>query len=215
MKNIRIVYEKNGRMRFISHLDMNRFFTRILRKTELPCWYTEGYNRRLYLTFALPLSLGFESEYEVLDFRLEDDAITADEVKSKLESVLPPGIVIRKIGEPIQKAAQIRSASYRVLLLQGADESDLKDFLLSDEILIEKKNKKKQIVVENVAPKIIRWNISPEKEKICLHITLPAGNETVNPSLLMEAFFQKYPNSRVQMTITRTGIYDEDGTLFF
>ncbi len=62
MKNVRVFYSKKGRMKFISHLDMNRFMTRMILKSGLPVWYTEGFNPRPYLTFALPLSLGFESE---------------------------------------------------------------------------------------------------------------------------------------------------------
>ena len=60
-------------MRFISHLDMTRFMSRTIRRAELPVWYTEGFNPHLYMTFALPLSLGFESDYEVVDIRLLDD----------------------------------------------------------------------------------------------------------------------------------------------
>ena len=71
-------------MRFISHLDMTRFMARVIRRAELPVWYTEGFNPHLYMTFALPLSLGFESEYEVVDIRLLDDGYPIDTLCDKL-----------------------------------------------------------------------------------------------------------------------------------
>ena len=73
LKNVRLFYKKGDRMRFISHLDMTRFMSRLIRRAGLPVWYTEGFNPHAYFNFALPLSLGFESEYEVMDFRFEDD----------------------------------------------------------------------------------------------------------------------------------------------
>ena len=73
LKSVRLFYTKHGRMRFISHLDMTRFMARVIRRAELPVWYTEGFNPHLYMTFALPLSLGFESEYEAVDIRLLQD----------------------------------------------------------------------------------------------------------------------------------------------
>ncbi|MBQ8303735.1 MAG: DUF2344 domain-containing protein, partial [Clostridia bacterium] len=61
MKNVRLIYEKKDRMRFVSHLDMTRFMSRMIQKSKVPVWYTEGFNKHIYVTFALPLSLGFES----------------------------------------------------------------------------------------------------------------------------------------------------------
>ena len=66
MKDIRIRFEKTGRARYISHLDLTRAMTRAVRRAGLPIWYTEGFNKHPYLTFAAPLSLGFEGTDESL-----------------------------------------------------------------------------------------------------------------------------------------------------
>ena len=49
MKSVRVFYRKNGPLRFVSHLDMSRLVTRMLRRTGLEVWYTEGFNSRLYI----------------------------------------------------------------------------------------------------------------------------------------------------------------------
>ena len=64
---VRVLFSKTGRARYISHLDLNRAMTRAMRRAEIPLWYTEGFNRHAYLTFAAPLSLGTESVCERMD----------------------------------------------------------------------------------------------------------------------------------------------------
>ena len=58
---VRLVFSKTGRARYISHLDLNRTMARVLRRAGIPLWYTEGFNKHPYITFAAPLSLGCES----------------------------------------------------------------------------------------------------------------------------------------------------------
>ena len=70
MPNLRVFYEKTGRAKYISHLDINRCMQRALRRAEIPVWYTEGFNPHPYTTFALPLSLGYESLCETMDLRI-------------------------------------------------------------------------------------------------------------------------------------------------
>ena len=59
----RLFYTKTGRLKYISHLDTNRLMQRTLKRSGLPVWYSEGFNPHIYITFALPLALGLESEY--------------------------------------------------------------------------------------------------------------------------------------------------------
>ena len=61
MQNIRIFFEKRGRVKYISHLDLMRAMSRAVRRAALPIWYTEGFNPKPYLSFPLPLPLGQEA----------------------------------------------------------------------------------------------------------------------------------------------------------
>ena len=70
---IRLVFSKTGKARYISHLDLNRAMIRAVRRARLPVWYTEGFNRHPYVTFAAPLSLGYEGMHETMDLRLEGE----------------------------------------------------------------------------------------------------------------------------------------------
>ena len=106
MKNVRVKYIKKGRSKYISHLDMNRCMTRALQCAKLPIWHTEGFNPHPYVTFALALSLGFESSCEIMDFNLNEGVAFA-KVKRALNDVMPEGIQILSVITPQRKVTDI------------------------------------------------------------------------------------------------------------
>ena len=65
-----IRFGKQPRLRFISHLDLQRFFQRALNRTGLPIAWTQGFNPHPNLSFGSALALGWTSEYEILDVKL-------------------------------------------------------------------------------------------------------------------------------------------------
>ena len=73
-KTVRIRFRKVGDLQYISHLDLQRTFSRILVRAKIPMWYTKGFNPHAKVIFGLPLSVGTESECEFIDLRLERDA---------------------------------------------------------------------------------------------------------------------------------------------
>jgi len=85
-------------------------FTRSIRRTNIPVWYTEGFNPRLYMTFPLPLSLGYESNCESFDMRLVDADYPLDQVKEQLNKVLPMGVTIVSVTNPVMKPDEIALA---------------------------------------------------------------------------------------------------------
>ena len=64
---IRLGFYKKGALQYISHLDLQRTFQRILSRAELPLWYTQGFNPHPKLVFGLPLPIGCESVCEMAD----------------------------------------------------------------------------------------------------------------------------------------------------
>ena len=86
MRCVRIWFDKLGEVRYISHLDLMRCFTRAIRRAKIPLWFTEGFNPRPYMQFALPLSLGMQSVCESVDIRVEGE-ITNGEIEKKLREI--------------------------------------------------------------------------------------------------------------------------------
>lgn len=101
-ETVRVVFSKTGRAKYISHLDLNRTMIRAFRRAGLPIWYTEGFNRHPYVTFAAPLSLGYEGERETMDLRLKED-MDMGELVRRLDAVMPEGLHVYDAAKAVMK----------------------------------------------------------------------------------------------------------------
>lgn len=202
-------------MKFISHLDMMRFMSRLIRRADLPVWYTEGFNPHLYMTFALPLSLGFESDYEVVDIRLLDDGYPLDTLCEKLNSVCPPYIHFFDAKEPVLKTGDVALAKFVITFDDGGKIFEkINTFLNKDSIKVLKKTKKGGEKEIEIADKIKDFSLEKCEENTVLKITLPAGSvENLNPELFLNKFFEEN-GEKYFYSVNRTAIFDGKGNLF-
>lgn len=202
-------YRQQGTLRFISHLDVNRFMIRALRLTGLPIWYTEGFNPRPYVTFALPLSLGFESSYSAFDFRLTDDSITDREVYDRLCRVLPRDMIVTSVGTPVEKVGAIAFAVYDCCYANPVDASAFYAFLQAGFLVVSKKTKRGELKTRDITEQVA----FSAKEEGCVELTLPAGQDNINPTLLTGLFAEK-SGCTAGPKIIRTAILNAERELF-
>ena len=212
----RLFYKKTGDMKFISHLDMNRCMQRVLRRARLPVWYTEGFNPHVYITFALPLSLGIESLYETMDFRLTDGASFAD-AERLIAPALPEGLTLIRVAAPKMKVADIALADFSVRASGGGGDvlRAWNDYFAQSEIIIPKKTKA-GIKDIDVKPHIMQQE-EPILEDGVLRLTLrlAAGSVTnINPMLLFNDFTEKTGAAFSRVDYTKLAVYTKNGVLF-
>lgn len=216
MIRLRAVFEKKGRARYISHLDLNRCVQRIFRRSGLPIWYTEGFNPHPYFSFALALSLGFESCCEVLDFNLNED-MPLDEVRSRLNAVMPDGMSIASVAPQNKKITAIEKAEYVVELSSEAPDKLADAFgalVASEKILIEKKTKKGVKLVD-LKPSVELISTERTGDAFRITLMLPAGTQTnLNPTLLLEALKNSSETEFEMVKIVRTRILCENNEIF-
>lgn len=215
MRNVRVWYKKDGACRFISHLDINRTISRALQMSDIPLWHTEGYNSRLYVSFALPLSLGFRGTYESVDIRILDDDYPLSEVIAQFNKYTPEGLTAYDISEPVMKPAAICFARFTVLLTcEEIVPEELyryaADVLNSEHILAEKTTKKGEVKQIDLKENIVKYNIEYDEQKVVFETILPAGSlKNVNPMLLAEAI-EKKCGCELFADITRHELYTEN-----
>lgn len=213
--DVRMSYEKTGMAKFISHLDTVRCITRAMKRAGVPIWYTEGFNPHAFLTFAMPLSLGFESLCETVDFRLME-VVDLDELKEKINSALPVDITVKAIAEPVFSASDICYADYEIifnnpdkLLLENAEK-----VLSADEILVEKKGKqgRKKVSKEvNIKEHIKKYALSQIDGKLKLEILVSAGpSMNINPMLLVGALVKDTNTDEQDVDIVKLKSYTEN-----
>ncbi len=210
MKTVRLLFSKTGRAKYISHLDLNRAVIRAVRRAHIPLWYTEGFNRHPYITFAAPLSLGFESVGEILELRLTEE-MPLQEVTDRVNVALPEGLRILETFEAVKKVRELASARYTITL--SCEDEKVKSFLVQPEILVEKRTKKKEIKQIDIRPAFADAVVTDTKDGCEMKVTLPCGSEnTVNPSLLLTALEKQL--GEVHAQVLREALYDKDGQPF-
>ena len=191
MRNVRVTYSKQDRMKFISHLDMNRYMTRLIKISKIPAWHTEGFNKHLYLTFALPLSLGITTDYDIVDLKIIDDNFTDEMIVDALNKNAAHGLHFISAGPIVMKTAELSFALYE-LTVKDSNLNYLnafKEFSLGKVMITEKKGKKGKVTLLNVAEKIKKIDCDIEDNQLEISVILPAGNtENINPTLILNAF---------------------------
>lgn len=216
MIRVRATFEKAGRAKYISHLDLNRCMLRTFRRSRLPIWYTEGFNPHPYYSFALALSLGFESSCEILDFNLNEE-VPFDEVRDRLNAVMPEGMRIVKVAEQKQKITYIAKAEYGFSLVSDDSQglfNAVSQLLEQPEICIEKKTKK-GIKTVDIKPDMEILSCEKTDNSVDMRMYLPAGTQTnYNPTLFIEALRRTTDIEFEPQKIRRLAILREDNTIF-
>ena len=220
MREVRLIFSKTDRCKYISHLDINRCMARALSRAEIPLWFTEGFNPHPYMSFSLPLSLGVESYCESVDLRITGD-ISNQEIKDNINKMLPTGIQILDVIDDFRDSSEIAFSNYVYKFEFKDNETAMKridDVLSSEEILAEKKAKKgkRRIVKEtNLKPFIDKYNISIRDNDIILNIRLAAGNEkNLNPTLLFDTIIRLIDMDFEWRSISRIALLDKDYKIF-
>ena len=196
-------------MKFVSHLDMNRLMIRVIRKSGIPVWYTEGFNRHIYINYAVPLSLGFEGVYEVMDIRLTYDDFSFEETIDRLNAAAPEDIEFLRAEAPVLPTVDIAFAEYELTFdPENAHLYEkLKEFLSKESVICQKKDKKGRIKEFDIIPKIKSAEFKDGKALL----VLSAGNEgNLNPSLVLSKFFEETGIAPAFCSVKRLMLFDKD-----
>lgn len=82
----RIKFRKYGALRFIGHLDVMRFFQKVMRRADIPIAFTTGYSPHMIMSFANPLGIGLTSDGEYFDIELREAVNSLDAVRRMNEA---------------------------------------------------------------------------------------------------------------------------------
>lgn len=207
-------------MKFIGHLDLMRYFQKVMRRAEVNIRYSEGFSPHQIMSFASPLGVGMESRGEYVDI----EVLSTDSSKNMLERINAvigdemEALSYRLLPDNAANAMSIvAAADYSVRFRPGYEPTDwegfangLQAFMAQDEIMIIKKTKKGEREM-NLRPLI--YELKAEQDTIQMKIaTGSAAN--IKPDVVINA----YMNSRGEslqdfaLMVTRTELYANKGT---
>lgn len=212
MHLIRVGFTKEQEACYISHLDLQRVIQRALKKAEIPTWYTQGFNPHVYLTFALPLSLGQSSTCETFDYKTEAE-FDSETVYYKLNEALPRGIRVYDVHPAVMDPNVITYARYLVRFTGDSAEitQNLEAFRALSEAIVYKKTKKGTQKPVDLMEHLVKWSAEPTEEGVLLDLTLPAGNQfSLNPDFIIAYLAENYGIDPFEVSICRTAVYNAE-----
>ncbi len=214
-----LTFYKKGNMRFISHLDLQRLFRRVLYRANIPLCFTQGFNPHPITNIVQPLSLGFEAEKDYFEFETTEGVFTTTLV-DRLNQALPEGIKFMECKEiPHERknlSAITECSIFKVFLADSQiTNTQLADFLSQKEIMVLKRDKKTKQYVEKDMKKWI-YSISGPIDipggQIFDMVLRAAPNETLNPAQLSESLLKFVGQTTVEVRVMRTDLlFKENG----
>lgn len=180
LNNYYLIYEKTENAKYVSHLDFVRMFGRAMRRARLPIAFSEGFNPHPLLGFALPLSVGYTSECEILEITLTEP-ISPKEIMVALNAVLPQGV---RITGACEGKSRMKALDYALYIVKAENlPESAAEFLARESILIEKKTKS-GIKETDIRPDIKSINILSDR----MEIVVRAGSRAnLKPEVVVNA----------------------------
>ncbi len=217
---IRIKFSKKGNMKFIGHLDVMRYFQKVMRRAEVDIAYTEGFSPHQKMSFAAPLGVGLTSDGEYVDIEVNSTDSSEDMVK-RLNSVMVEGMSVisyKELGENSENAMSCVAAAdytlaYREKYMPNMTMAEIADklseFYAKNEILIIKKTKKSEMEVD-IKPMIYKIGVNGSE----IFMQLATGSSAnLKPELVMEAFYRylELPLHEFTFMVNRVEVYTNIG----
>ncbi len=217
---IRIKFAKEGAMKFIGHLDIMRFFQKVMRRADVDIRYSEGFSPHQIMSFAAPLGVGIESRGEYVDI----EVLTTDssaEMLCRINGAMVEGVralSYRLLPDTAANAMSVvAAADYEIRFREGFAPADfeafadgLSSFLKRDRITVVKKTKKGEKEID-IRPMIYKL----EAEKGVIFMRVATGSAA---NLKPEAVIRAYMESRGEtlpdfsLLVTRTEVFADTGT---
>lgn len=199
----RIKYAKGSEIKYISHLDFQRSFHRLLNRAGIDVAFSQGFNPHLKVSYAMAMPVGMTSEGEYLDVELTT-SMEGEELKSLLNEQAPKGLkilAVKIIEEPVKSLASVITEG--VLEVEVPVEDDVKEdkireairaILEKDTLELTRKNKKGKLVTKNIRPYIKKLELEAVKDsKASLDMILSMGSiDNLNPQLLLDYIIREY-----------------------
>lgn len=215
---IRIKFAKRGVLKFVGHLDIMRYFQKLIRRAGIDIAYSEGFNPHQKMSFAQPLGVGMLSEGEYVDIEVVTTLSSEDALKA-LNNASVDGISIisyKLLSENSGNAmASVKGAKYKIEFRDGYKPENLdfynefNRFVTENNSISVTKETKKSTQEIDLKPFIYSYDGTSD----ILNISVSCGSVTnIKPELVMEAFYKHLGMELNPYTFiyTRLDVYGED-----
>ena len=214
----RIKFRKYGVMKFIGHLDVMRFFQKVMRRADIPIAFSGGFSPHMIMSFANPLGVGVTSDGEYFDIELTEE-IDMQAAVARMNETVVEGIEIVNMVPISDDKKQtgmtiVAAADYLSSLKKGEFPANWKEkaesFMSQPSISIMKKTKKSEKEVD-IKPMIYKFEVRDDS----VYMLVATGSvENLKPELVMQALcnYLGVELETVSFTHHRLDVYANVGT---
>lgn len=117
-------FAKRDGAAFISHLDLQRAFSRAIRRSGMPVKLSQGFNPHYVVSFASALALGVPSECECVEMQLARE-VSPEEFLNAMKRALPPGLAAKRAVRLREEAPRLMAALDEAEYAAELDAADL------------------------------------------------------------------------------------------
>jgi len=209
---LRVRFQKVGRLRYLSHLELIRACERAVRRSGLPYAVSQGFTPRMRASFGPALPVGTAGEREYLDLLLTR-FIPVDEALAALSRASAPDLSSRQCGYVSSKepslAAALTIATYDVRMERRAPQEEVEQavrlLLDTGTMRVEHKGKPKVFDLSQTLPK--EPEIVSDADATTIRMAVRMGDAG---SLRPDAFVGAALGLNIRTLVTRTGLFSED-----
>ena len=194
MLKVRIKFRKYGVMKFIGHLDVMRYFQKVMRRADIPIAFTTGFSPHMIMSFAQPLGIGVTSDAEYFDIEITEPIASKRAVEQMNATMVEGMEIVSFVQIPDDKKSSgmtiVAGADYLAYPKEGSYPADMVEkavsFMNQEKIVVLKKTKRSEKEVD-IKPMIYDFHY----EDRGMFLKLATGSEqNLKPELVMETFLK-------------------------
>lgn len=216
-------FSKQGALKFIGHLDMMRYFQKVMRRAGVDIRYSEGFSPHQIMSFASPLGVGLLSNGEYVDIEVN----STENSRTMLERINSANVddirvqSYRLLDDSAKNAMSlVEAADYTAWFREGSEPkaetvpdfmSRFLEFCARDSIEIVKKTKKGEKTMD-LRPYLYEVRLCEGGNRVFMKLSA-GSTANVKPEQLLGAFYasrgEEYPPYAFQFQ--REEVYADEG----
>jgi len=203
----RILYAKQGDIRFLSHLEVIQAFFQAFRRAGIKLHYTQGFNPVPKASFSPALPVGTESLAEYLDIDCRAEISDTNSFIRRVNQQLPAGMQILSVADMPDKKTDTAVKShicYTIDLgrdLTARNRDALAGFMDSDSFSLTKIVKGKQRIVD-IRKQVQNLAITGPNS-IEMILVAQEGKASGKPAEILQAVFDATDNECLDLNILK------------
>jgi radical SAM family uncharacterized protein/radical SAM-linked protein len=210
---LRLRFSRKGNVKYISHLDQIEVIKRALRMTSLPLCFSQGFNPQIKMSFAPPISVGYESNSEYVDIELfcpVDIENIIDNINKYLPlgfSLLSAKLFFSSLNKMVALNNVVNLAEFIIFSDNEFDNNKLNKFFQTKNVVVEKQKFGSPIINKIDLHEVVKSIQLIDRKLINLYLRI-IPNKTLKPEIVINKIFE-LDEENCNFNITRENLYIE------